>query len=44
MLISLIFTAISEDMAKRDGKEGGDEDLKQEEELGGKIIFNYIYY
>ena len=41
MLISLIFTAISEDMAKRDsreGDEGGDEDLEQEEELGGKII------
>ena len=35
----LIFTAISEDMAKQDGGEGGDEDLEREE-LGGKII-NY---
>ena len=44
MLISLIFTAISEDMVKQDGREGeegGDEDLKQQEELGEKMIIHY---
>ena len=35
MLISVIFTAILEDMAKWDGGEGGDEDWEQEQELGG---------
>ena len=37
MLISLIFTAISEDMAKWDSEEGGDEDVEQEKEKGEKL-------
>ena len=45
MLISLIFRVIYKDMAKWDsgeGEEGGDEEVKEEDELGKKSILIMI--